>query len=175
MQNENAPQGSPQRSNTTVIALISVAIVLLIAILGLMAYNILKNDEPQQPVTEVAQPAPQPAVSEPSQPEPAASPVEQQPQGVNGEVNGMAGGMHVSLYMNGSAGYYDTSGGRRTLKLVSRNGDRVVINAYLKGRYIGKFDGTISTSGGQLSSYSGKFYSSRGGAGLSFDLINPMD
>ena len=51
--------------------------------------------------------------------------------------------------MNGTTGYYILNGqekARRTLKLVSYNEktSRCVINAYFKGKYIGKFDGVYT-------------------------------
>lgn len=174
------PAPKKPKQNTLLVTLLSVAIVLLIAILGLLAYNTLgsKSSDNAQPVADTthvaaAQPSAQPVQTQPEteapKPEPPAM------TGVNGDLYGNVGGMYVSFYMKGTSGYYDTSGGRRTLKLTSHNGNHVEINAYLKGRYIGRFSGTVSTIGGQLSQYAGKFYSSRGGAGLSFDLINPMD
>ena len=100
---------------------------------------------------------------------------------------GNVGGTSFLFDMNGTEGSYipfdmekdKVYGARRQLKLVSYNpkDGKCVINAYLKGDYIGQFDGVltedkIDLGGGDskfVQSYCG-FFTSAKGARLKFDL-----
>lgn len=86
------------------------------------------------------------------------------------DLMGKVGGQNVFLYINGRSGYYTTDdGARRTVKVVSYGGGRMVLKAYLRGKYIGTFSGSYQSYNGYMNSYSGSFSSVRGGS-LSFYL-----
>lgn len=95
---------------------------------------------------------------------------------VHGDLYGTVGKQYLSPFVinRDGSGYYVTGGARRSLSVVSRNNGRMEVEAYLRGRYIGKFKGTYNADGEYLNSYEGTFYSVRGG-GLSFSLYNPHD
>ena len=94
---------------------------------------------------------------------------------------GNAGGTTFNFDMNGKTGSYipydfaegKEYGARRQLKLVSYSpkDGRCVINAYLKGKYIGQFDGTFFEEDGEhfIQTYHGIFYSVNG-AKLDFNF-----
>ena len=94
---------------------------------------------------------------------------------------GNAGGTTFNFDMNGKTGSYipydfaegKEYGARRQLRLVSYSpkDGRCVINAYLKGKYIGRFDGIFFEEDGEhfLQSYHGIFYSVNG-AKLDFNF-----
>ncbi len=95
---------------------------------------------------------------------------------VHGDLYGTVGKQYLSPFVinRDGSGYYVTGGARRTLSVVSRSNGRMEVEAYLRGRYIGKFKGTYNADGEYLNSYEGTFYSVRGG-GYSFSLYNPHD
>lgn len=95
---------------------------------------------------------------------------------VHGDLYGTVGKQYLSPFVinRDGSGYYVTGGARRSLSVVSRSNGHMEVEAYLRGRYIGKFKGTYNADGEYLNSYDGTFYSVRGG-GYSFSLYNPHD
>lgn len=95
---------------------------------------------------------------------------------VHGDLYGTVGKQYLSPFVinRDGSGYYVTGGARRSLSVVSRSNGYMEVEAYLRGRYIGKFKGTYNADGEYLNSYEGTFYSVRGG-GYSFSLYNPHD
>lgn len=84
------------------------------------------------------------------------------------DLMGNVGGQTVFLIINGKSGYYTTDDGvRRTVKVVSYGGGHMVLKAYLRGKYIGTFDGHYQSYNGYMNTYEGSFQSVRGGS-LSF-------
>ena len=84
------------------------------------------------------------------------------------DLMGNVGGQTVFLIINGKSGYYTNDDGvRRTVKVVSYGGGHMVLKAYLRGKYIGTFDGRYQSYNGYMSNYEGSFKSVRGGS-LSF-------
>ena len=169
-----------KKSKNIIIVLGSLVGVLLLALVGILAYNYGKDkgsegDDSQETTQVVDTVAVMPAPSLTS-PAPAPEPVESYEQAVYGDLYGNVGGQYLSIFMINKSGngYYETGGARRSLKVVSRANGRMEVKAYLRGKYIGKFKGSYSAYGDRLTLYTGTFYSSRGG-GLSFELINPLD
>lgn len=95
---------------------------------------------------------------------------------VHGDLYGTVGKQYLSPFVinRDGSGYYVTGGARRSLSVVSRSNGYMEVEAYLRGKYIGKFKGTYSADGEYLNAYDGTFYSVRGG-GVSFSLFNPHD
>ena len=81
---------------------------------------------------------------------------------------GRIGGYYSSMYMEGNTGeVYMEGSGSRTLKLKSYSGNKLVINAYLKGKYIGYYSGTLSRNNIY---YTGTFFNKNGGK-VTFELV----
>ena len=79
---------------------------------------------------------------------------------------GRIGGYEATMQIyNGKGTVYLQGSGERTLKVKSYNGRKLVINAYLKGKYIGYYSGTLSDYG----TYKGTFFNTNGGK-VSFEL-----
>ncbi len=84
---------------------------------------------------------------------------------------GRIGGYSASLSMDGYTGYVSMEGsGDRTLKLKSYSGNKLVINAYLRGKYIGYYSGTLDRYG----NYKGTFFNKNGGK-VTFELYPAGD
>lgn len=171
------------KSKNIIVVLGSLVGVLLLALVGLLAYNYGKDKgsddtDSKETTTHVVD-----TVVVESKTENASltspAPVKTYESVVHGDLYGTVGGdygQYVSPFMinRDGSGYYETGGARRTLRVVSRGNGYMEVKAYLRGKYIGKFKGTYSADGEYLSSYDGTFYSVRGG-GLSFSLYNPHD
>lgn len=86
-------------------------------------------------------------------------------------LSGYVGGFWGTLDISCGSGYIDLgNGGERTLKVKSVEGNKVVISAYLNGKYIGYYSGTVSYSHGER--YKGIFYNTVNGGKVNFDLSN---
>lgn len=76
------------------------------------------------------------------------------------------GCMISSFKLKGGKGFYEVDGVKRTLKLRSNDWQRhhCVIDAYLRGKYIGSFEGDYDYAGGWqwVSNFSGYFHSTNG-------------
>lgn len=87
--------------------------------------------------------------------------------GIRFDYVGRVGNGNGSMTMYGNTGTYSYTtddgipSGKRTLKFVSynRSTGRLILNAYARGKYIGKFDGTFDPRAGW---YRGTFISVRG-------------
>lgn len=166
---ENHPDGK----QTTI--LIFIASLLATALLACLGYIFLKKPKEVEPAPKPTEVVEEKNVEEQQPTEPVKTEKEPELQSVNMNMWGYAGGINFNFYMNGTTGSYiqcdymggPESGVRRQLVLVSYNpkDGRCVINASLKGKYIGKFDGIFKEVTGEhfIQSYSGKFYSVKGG------------
>lgn len=169
------------KSKNIIVVLGSLVGVLLLALVGLLAYNYGKDKgsddtDSKETTTHVVDTV---VVESKTTSLTSPAPVKTYESMVHGDLYGTVGGdygQYVSPFMinRDGSGYYETGGARRTLRVVSRGNGYMEVKAYLHGKYIGKFKGTYSADGEYLSSYDGTFYSVRGG-GLSFSLYNPHD
>ena len=169
------------KSENIIVVLGSLVGVLLLALVGLLAYNYGKDKgsddtDSKETTTHVVDTV---VVESKTTSLTSPAPVKTYESMVHGDLYGTVGGdygQYVSPFMinRDGSGYYETGGARRTLRVVSRGNGYMEVKAYLRGKYIGKFKGTYSADGEYLSSYDGTFYSVRGG-GLSFSLYNPHD
>ena len=169
------------KSKNIIVVLSSLVGVLLLALVGLLAYNYGKDKgsedtDSKETTTHVIDTV---VVESKTTSLTSPAPVKTYESMVHGDLYGTVGGdygQYVSPFMinRDGSGYYETGGARRTLRVVSRGNGYMEVKAYLRGKYIGKFKGTYSADGEYLSSYDGTFYSVRGG-GLSFSLYNPHD
>ena len=169
------------KSKNIIVVLGSLVGVLLLALVGLLAYNYGKDKgsddtDSKETTSHVVDTV---VVESKTTSLTSPAPVKTYESMVHGDLYGTVGGdygQYVSPFMinRDGSGYYETGGARRTLRVVSRGNGYMEVKAYLHGKYIGKFKGTYSADGEYLSSYDGTFYSVRGG-GLSFSLYNPHD
>lgn len=87
----------------------------------------------------------------------------------SGSLSGWVGGFWGNMNITSGSGWIDLDGGgERTLKVKSISGSKLVINAYLRGKYIGYYSGTVSYDGGER--YKGVFHNTVKGGKVSFDL-----
>lgn len=84
-----------------------------------------------------------------------------------GYLEGRIGGYtaYMTVYSNGTGSVELVGSGKRTLKVKSAKGNKVIIDAYLKGKYIGYYSGTVTNFG-----YKGIFYNTVSGGRVSFNL-----
>lgn len=79
---------------------------------------------------------------------------------------GRIGGYDASMNINNGRGVVELYGaGVRTVSVKSRSGNKLVLNSYLNGKYIGYYSGTLVRYG-----YKGVFYNTRTGGKVNFDL-----
>ena len=171
-----------KRKNTLLIFIASLLAVALLAAVGYIFLNKpSKTDADQNPievtnVNEDKEPMKEEEkVEKVEKVEEVSTVTEPELQTVQMSMWGYAGETNFNFDMNGTTGSYipydfaqgKEHGARRQLKLVSYNpkNGRCIINAYLKGKYIGQFDGIFKEEEiGEhfLQSYQGKFISVNG-------------
>lgn len=173
LQNEPATPGkTPQKNNAVLTALISVVIVLLLALVGLMAYKIFadKNEpaqEPQQEQVAASQADAAPSIPA-TQPEPEPAEIENVYGRSSYHFTGTIAGKSVVMDLNNydgqlSGSYYYTRYGANSIlqmngsmspsghiSLSEYNTSNDIVSGYMEGQLTrqGNFSGSFSNSKG---------------------------